>query len=197
MSTLDKIIEEILEQARGQADAIINGANEKAADIASQAQADRDEWKRQLDETAASENLERANRAESGRRQNRRRALLNARGQVIDAVIAYTKAKIIRLPDGEYSDFLFRLFEKNAQPLDGSIRVAPSDFARLRNDFLARCRSVFPENKLELSGDADGIENGFVIEYGNVIQNCSLDGIFEAEGQALRDRVNEVLTSGA
>lgn len=197
MSALNKIIVEILAQANIQADGIISEANKKAVEILEKGQADREEWKRQFDETTEQECREILNRAESADRQNRRRALLHARGQVIDEIIVEAKAKIEGLPDKEYFDLLFRLFEKNAQPLDGVIRFAPADYERIPDGFLERCKQVFPGHALGLSGDMEDIQNGFVIQYGNILQNCSIDGIFESERQMLRDKVYEVLTSDA
>ncbi|HHW45327.1 MAG TPA: hypothetical protein GXX17_00260 [Clostridiales bacterium] len=195
MSGLDKIIAAILEEAKAQADRIICEANQKAAEILEKGQAEREEWKRRFDETTEQECLEMINQAKSLSRQERRRALLGARGQVIDEIIAEAKAKIESLPDKEYFDLLLRLFEKNALPQDGVIRFAPADYKRIPDDFLERCKQVFPGNTLRLTGDMESIRNGFVIEYGDILQNCSIDSIFESERQMLRDKVNEVLTS--
>lgn len=197
MSGLDKIIAEILADAKAQADRILSESAEKAAEILEQGRAEREQWKHRFEEATEQECRELVSQADSAARQERRRALLKARGQVIDEIIAEAKAKIEALPDEEYFDLLFRLFEKNAQPLDGVIRFAPADYARLPEGFLERCRQVRPGYHLELAGDMESIRNGFVIEYGNILQNCSIDSIFESERQLLRDKVNEILTSQA
>ena len=139
MSALEKIINEILEQADAQAVGIINDANQKAAEILQKGQADRDEWKRQFDETAEQERRERLVRTESTNRQNRRRALLDARNQVIDEVIAEAKAK--------------------------------------------------------LTLDADK-ERFKVTQQGNILMNNTIEAIFEADKQMLRDKAYEVLSVG-
>lgn len=195
MNGLDKIIAQIIAEAKAQADSIIGEANQKAAEILEKGQAEHEEWKRRFDETTEQECLEMINQAKSAGRQDRRRALLLARGQVIDEIVAEAKAKIESLPDKEYFDLLFRLFEKNALPQDGVIRFSPADYKRIPDDFLERCRQVFPGNTLRLTGDMEDIHNGFVIEYGKILQNCSIDSIFESERQLLRDKVNEVLIS--
>ena len=197
MGALENIVAEILRQAGEQADAVINEAGEQAAAILERGRADREEWQRQFDETAEQEYREIAKQAESADRQARRQALLKERSRVIDEVIAGAKAKILDMPDKEYFDLLFRLYEKNALPLDGVIRFAPADFARITDGFLERCKQVFPDKTLELYGDMDSISRGFVIEYGNILQNCSIDGVFDSEGQTLRDKVHEALISDA
>lgn len=195
MSGLNKIMAEIMAKANNQSNEIINEANQKAAEITKKGQVEREEWKRQFEETVEQENREIISRAESTNRQSRRRALLSVRGEVIDEIIAEAKANIESLPTKEYFDFLFILFKKHAQPHDGVIHFAPADYAKIPDDFLERCNQVFPDYELGISGDREDIKRGFVIQYGNILQNCSMDAIFKSKRQTLRDKVYEVLTS--
>jgi len=195
MSALMKIIEGIFKQANEKVDEILTEARQKAAEILKKGEADRAERERRIDETTERECREIAYRAQSADRQNRRRALLETRSQAINEVIAGAKEKLLNLPDKEYFDFLLSLFAKNAQPGDGIIRLAPADHAKIPDGFLERCRQVFPDYTLELGEDLDSICRGFVIEYGKIYQDCSIDSIFEAEEQAMRDRAYEVLSA--
>ena len=197
MSTLDRITEEILAQANAQADKILTAANRKAAEILAKGKSEREERERLLREASEQEYRDIARRAESAGRQARRRALLQARNLAVDEAVGEAKANILALPDGTYFDLLFGLFRKNAQPRDGVVRFAPADRARLPGDFVGRCGQVFPECALTLGEDMCGIANGFVVEYGDILQNCSIDGIFESEGQALRDAAWQALTTDA
>ena len=140
MSALDKIIEEILIQAGAEADGILHEAHQKAAAILEQGGADREEWKRKFDEIAEQEYREITNRAESVNRQSRRRALLEARNQVIDEVMTEAKATLVA----------------QAEP-----------------------------------------ERFKIVAQGNILLNNSIEAIFEAEWQPLRDKAYEVLTADA
>ncbi|MCL2434319.1 MAG: V-type ATP synthase subunit E [Clostridia bacterium] len=193
MSALDRIIADIARQAREKADGILEEAGQRAAEIRALGEASCADKQREFDDATERECAQIKSRAESAHRQSRRRALLQAHHEVIDEVIAEAKAVILGLPEGDYFEFLFRLFEKSAQPKDGVIRFAPADATRLPDGFLARCGRVFPDNTLELLENADGIERGFIIEYGPVLQNCSVEGIFEAQGQTLREKAYEIL----
>jgi len=197
MNALEKIIAEIGRQAQAKADGILEEARQKAAEISAKGDAARAWQQHQLEETAEQECRAIMSRAESADRQNRRRAVLQAHHEVIDEVLAEAKAKITGLPDDDYFDFLFRLFEKNAQPKDGIIRFAPKDAQRLPDGFIGRCKKVFPDHTLKLSDDTAGIENGFVIEYGPIIQNCSIEGIFETESQTLREKAYDILSAAS
>ena len=138
MNGLDKIIEEILAQANTKANEILSEANEKTSEILEKGQIAREEWGQQFDEAAELECLELVKQGESANRQNRRRALLETRNQVIDEIIAEAKAKLTDEADKER----FKITEQE-----------------------------------------------------NILLNNSIDAIFEAERQALRDKAYEVLTS--
>ena len=193
MSALNKITEGILEQANEKANGILAEANKLAAEILLSGESDRAEQEALFEETSNHECREIADRASSADRQNRRRELLRVRNQVVGEVISEAKAKIAGMPDKDYFDFMFRLFEKNAQQVDGVIRFASADFNRIPGGFLDRCKQLTAGHALELSMDTDGISHGFVIQYGDIFQNCSLDSVFEAEEQALRDMAYAVL----
>ena len=197
MSALDKIIEGIMEQAELKAGGILAEAGAAAAEILKRGESERAEQGARLGEVSERECREVADRARSADRQVRRHALLEARNRAIDEVISEARARIANMPDGEYFDLLFRLYEKNAQPFDGVMRFDPADFARLPDGFLERCRQVSPGFALEASEGSHGIGRGFVIQYGDIFQNCSFDSIFEAEEQNLRDMVYAVLTQKA
>ena len=197
MSGLDNIVEEIIQQSRAEADGLIADANRKYAEIHEEGRARQEEWRSQFEEAAERERREIHDRAKSADRQNRRRALLEVRNQVLDEVLDGAKAEIGALPDDEYFDFLFRLFKKHAQPRDGVLRLAVEDSVRMPDGFAARCGQVFPECALTLSEDMEGIGRGFVIQYGDMSQDCSLDGIFETQSQVLRDQAYAVLTRDA
>ena len=197
MNALNKIIEEILKQADLQAGEILGESRRRADAILEEGRASRTEWDQRLEESTAQECQEIVMRAESADRQNRRRALLEIHNQVVGGVIAEARTKIINLSDQEYFDFMFRLFRKNAQPLDGVIYFAPADYAKIPDGFLGRCKQIFPEHNLQISRGADNLRHGFIIQYGDTIQNCSIDDIFESEQQALRDKIYKILTADA
>ena len=48
--------------------------------------------------------------------------------------------------------------------------------------------TLFPAKEKGLYG-----ANGFIIKYGNILQNCTIDNIFEGNEQLFQDKVNELL----
>ena len=195
MNTIHTILDSINGQATARADSVLAEARQRAEEILNKGAADRDAWKRQADETAARECQEILERAEASDQRIRQRSLLETSAQVVDEVIAETKAKIAALDYDAYFDFLFRLYQKSALPRDGVIRFPAADFDRIPEGFLERCKQVFPDNALSIASDGAAVGNGFLVDYGNIVQNCLVEDIFDAERQTLRDRAYEALTA--
>ncbi len=193
MSGLDKIAETIKKEAQAKADKIIAQAQAKAGDIAKKAAAEMDEYKKSYQETISREAQAVRERYAADGRQARKQALLKARSMVIEDTIAKAKDSIKNLPDGEYFDFLLNICLKNAQSGQGELYFAQADLDRLPGDFMQRCNAGIADGSLELAGGTPGMENGFIIKYGNIEQNCSIDSIFESKRNLLWDTANSCL----
>ena len=62
-----------------------------------------------------------------------------------------------------------------------------------QNDLLVY-GTVLPENgSLTVSRTPADIENGFVLRYGGIDENCSLRALFEEKRETLQDIVNKIL----
>ena len=48
---------------------------------------------------------------------------------------------------------------------------------------------------LHISGDTRDIDGGFVLTYGGIEENCSIDALFDAAHEVLQDKVQEILFS--
>jgi len=195
MSGLEKIIAGILAQAEEQAKLIKAEADTKAAAISASA---KDESERAVEVVRRESEAECAallTREEGTQRQVRRLALLAAQVEEIDAAIAQAKAKLLQLPTEEYFDLMFRLFEKYAVDSHGEIKFGTADASRLPNGFVARCQAVFPNSpnsKINVGEPIEGSEHGFVVDYGKIVVNCTVDEIFRVKRQAMRDAVSKI-----
>ena len=137
MNPLEKIIDEIISEARSRADNLLSEAGIKADGIIKQSEAERGEIKRRYDEETEREILEIMNSSKSSDRQARRLMLLTTRNRIIDDIIE--EARII-LSGVKYNE-------------------------RFKN-----------------------------VEEGNITHNNSVDAVFDAERQTLRDKAHEALT---
>lgn len=193
MSGLDRIAETIMKEAQAKADEIIAQAEEKASDIAKRAAAEMDEYKKNYQETISREAQAVRERYAANGRQARKQAMLKARSMVIEDTINKAKDRIKNLPEGEYFDFLLNICVKNAQAGQGELYFAQSDLDRLPGNFMDRCNERIADGSLELVSGIGGMDNGFVIKYGNIEQNCSIESIFESKRNLLWDTANSCL----
>ncbi len=195
MSGLEKITSQILEEAKTsaamkleaahkEADAVLAKANEECAAMEAEA-AEKN--------AALKENYE--GRIKSSVEQQRRTALLRAKQDIIAEVIAqaYTTMK------QEDAESYFRTMEKIlktyvlAEP--GEIYFSAQDLARMPQDFEKKIQAAAKEKggSLVLSKEPKAIEDGFILVYGGIEENCTLRALMDAKKDELQDKVNQIL----
>lgn len=194
MTGLEKIVQQIQSEAQQAADAVIAQANAEAAEIANKAQ---EEGKAQIALVEAQSKTDVANAlsaAKSAAALQVRRAVLEAKQEMIGKVIDNAQKSIYQLPDDEYFALILKMVKKFALPERGEILFSASDLKRLPADFSARITEAAPAG-LTVSSETRKIDGGFVLIYGGVEENCSFDALFYAARESLQDKVQELLFS--
>lgn len=195
MSGLEKIVEQIISEAKETAQRTIAQANTEAAQIAEAAKAASEkELARLL--TEASKQAESAQRlADSAAEMNARRSLLAAKQQLIGSVIEEAKAALTALPDDEYFAMLLRLAKKNALPQKGELFLSQKDLDRLPAGFEDRLNQELAPHRaqLQISKQARPLDGGFLLVYDGIEENCSFSALFDAQREALQDQVHRIL----
>ena len=196
MMGIDKVIAGIIASAEEQSSIIKAEAEEKAAAIcasfntkaAEQAQVIKAESDKKCAAFLA--------REQAAGRQERRLAILSAQGKEIESAIEGAREKLINLPVDEYFDVLFRLFEKYRASGEGEISLGKVDATRVPNDFVNRCETAFPDCKLTLVEPTQSSDYGFIVDYGKILVNCTVDEIFRVKKQAMSDEVSKIFAEG-
>lgn len=195
MSGLEKITSQILEEAKTSAAMKLETARKEADDILSKAK----EACAAMEVEAAEKNVilkeNYEGRIKSSAEQQRRTALLRAKQDMIAEVIeeAYVTLK------QEDTESYFRTMEKIlktyvlAEP--GEIYFSAQDLARMPADFEKRISAAAEEKggSLVLSKEPKAIEDGFILVYGGIEENCTLKALLDAKKDELQDKVNEIL----
>ncbi|WP_295217669.1 V-type ATP synthase subunit E family protein [Ruminococcus sp.] len=195
MSGLDKILQEIENQGRQSADAMEKTAMRKADAIRAEGEKNADEKynalmqeHRHACETAYTNACASTDAA-------MRRELLACRVECINAAVEQAMEQAAALPDPEYFAVILKLVEKHLQPGNGILSFGEKDLARLPGDFgetvnrLARAEGA----SIAISEKPADIENGFLLRYGKISENCSFRAIAEAEKNDIRDKAAAVL----
>ena len=195
MSGLEKITSQILEEAKTSAAMKLEAARKEADDILEKAK----EECASMETDAAEKNVvlkeNYAGRIKSSAEQQRRTALLRAKQDIIAQVIedAYVMLK------QEETESYFRTMEKILKTYvlagPGEIYFSARDLARMPQDFEKKIYAAAEEKggSLVLSKEPKAIEDGFIIVYGGIEENCTLRALMDAKKDELQDKVNQIL----
>lgn len=197
MANIDKIIEEILDEARKAAVQKTDAAKAEASDIISNAE---EECRKLEAEIAAKTEQEKKNasdRAKSSAQLKKRQMILNARQEVISDILDKAYDSIFALDDKAYFRLLEKMLKKFSLAKDGEICFSKKDLERMPADFENIIVSAAKENggSLKISKESRAIDGGFILVYGGVEENCSIRAMFHTQREYLADKVQEILFS--
>ena len=185
MNGLDKIIAEIAqdakaaaEQRKGEAQAAASRALDRAREEAKAIEAD-------AAQRAELEYKRIVARAHSTGEITKKSVLLREKQRIIDEILQDAHVRLVGLDDGAYFDFMCRLLDKYATEGKGEILLSPRDKNRVTAEFKAAAEG----KGLTISEQTRDIDGGFVLSYGSIEENCSIDALMESE----RDRLHDVV----
>lgn len=192
MGGLEKITEHLINNAKKEAEEIINSAKEKADEIQRNFESKKNELILENNKKIESETRKIMDMAQSAAKQSKRQAMLETRNNVIKSIINDAKSRIINLPQKEYLDILKTILKNSQTGEKGEILFSKSDTKLIDKDFLSEIEQI-SNGLLEISKETAPIENGFIIRYGKIEQNCSIQSIIEDKYNELTDLVNECI----
>ena len=173
MAGLDKIISQIKEESQKAAERTRAEARSKADEILAQARADAERECVDIERRSKQAVANILERGRTAAELKKRGAVLAEKQRLIGATIGMAKAELKEL-----------LFSKK-------------DLERLPEGFEDRLNAALKDKGavLRISGDTRDIDGGFVLTYGGIEENCSIDALFDAAHEVLQDKVQEILFS--
>ncbi|MGI6108006.1 MAG: V-type ATP synthase subunit E [Lachnospiraceae bacterium] len=195
MAGADNIVNEILLEAHSRADYIKTVAEEKAESILKKAE---DESREALENAARESDKaakEYAARVASSGEMNRKKAMLAGRQEMIDEVIRQAYEKLAGQDSASYFDMILKLLKNTAHAGDGVMCLSEKDLSRLPADFREKAEEAgrAAGGTVRVSDTPENIENGFILKYGGIEENCTLRALFDDREEQLRDIVQSVL----
>ncbi|WP_028516622.1 V-type ATP synthase subunit E [Ruminococcus flavefaciens] len=124
-----------------------------------------------------------------------KRKILACKVELIDEAIEKTIDKLKKLPDKEYFELILKLAERHIQSDKGIICLGKADLARAPKDFESTLNSAASKKggSIQLSKEPADIDDGFILSYGLISENCSFRAIIESEKDEIRDTAARVL----
>jgi len=194
MPGLETIIKTIRDDAAAEAQLVLDHARGQAARILAEAKAVSDaECKRIIEEGRRQAELILA-RAEADAAMEKRRALLEKKLDLLSQTIQAAREAVLCLPEDQYFDLLIRFIARSAEQSAGVMFLSRQDLNRLPSGFETALRRVLPDGaSITISPVARPIDGGFILQYGEIDQNCSLMAIFDENRERILDTAQEAL----
>ena len=189
MTGLEKIVQQIQDDAQQAAQAALARARDEARQIMEQARGETDAQVAAIEAQSAAAVAAAHESAKSAAALARRRAVLEAKQEIISSAIAEAQKAACALPEQEYFALILKMIGKYSLPLDGEILFNPADKKRLPDSFA----DALAKGTLRISDETRGIDGGFVLVYGGIEENCSFAALIDAARETLQDQVQALL----
>ena len=195
MSGIDEILELIAAQQKLTEDSIILDGDRKTHKILDEgrqnAQKAYDEYMQKAEKKAEKDYVNSCAAIDA----EMKRKVLSCKGRMIDKTIEKVLDKLKNMPDKEYFELLEKLVSRYLKQSNGIVSLGVRDMARVPDDFEKRLSALAEKigGTLKLASEPCDIENGFILSYGLISENCSFSAIIEAEKDDIRDTAAKVL----
>ena len=187
MDGLGKIIEKIRSESEHHCAQAIAMAQGKAADIAGQTAEQIEKEAAAAEEKSDEAAKAVVYRALASVEQQKKQAQLKAKITAINAAIDEAKESFEKLPAEQYFAALLLLAKANAQPGMGIMQLSQTDLARVPAGFEEKLKNI------TLSRTPAGIANGFILIYGDIEINCTVDALVNEKRDELTEKVNSMV----
>ncbi|MCI8852002.1 MAG: hypothetical protein HFI31_13235 [Lachnospiraceae bacterium] len=197
MTGLEKMISQIVDEATESAREMTAQAEAEAAKIAQAAEADVQKQKEELSKKSQADTEAYMERIKSSADLQRRTAILRAKQDVIAQVLEKAYASLQSMDEDAYFDMLRKMLRKFVQQEEGEIYFSAADLERMPKSFQADINTIAKEKggALKLAKESRQIENGFILVYGGVEENCTFRALFNTQRDRLQDIIHEKLFS--
>lgn len=195
MTGLEKMKNQILEEAKTSADEKIKDANAKAEGILAQAREEAEKTAERISKKSEADIANYKDRVKSSCDLKKRTAVLEAKQEMISEVLDSAFEMLKSMDEADYFAMLKKMLEKYVLPQEGEIYFSSADLEKMPESFKKEIEAIANAKggKLTLSKEGKKIEGGFVLAYGGIEENCTFKAIFDAERDRLSDKVHEEL----
>lgn len=195
MAGLDKIINQILEEANNSAESKLQAAREEAEAVLAKAREEAAKETEKIAARAAVDVKSLEDRMKSSADLSRRTAILQTKQEMIAGVLAKAYEAFCNKTDAEYFETIKGMLKKFALAEEGEIIFSKKDLERMPAGFEGEIQSIAEEKggKLTLSKESRQMEGGFVLVYGGIEENCTFKALFDSQKDELQDKVQKVL----
>lgn len=191
MAGVQSIVDQIINDAKKQADSISEAANRQTEENDLNALKRTDEMILEIQKKAEADCQEEERRFRAIMDLESRKELLSKKRMCIDEAFEKAKQKILHLEDSRYSSFLFGLL-KNCGLDGGAIWYSKRDERFFDAAFIKKAKEEI-NGGIETGGVRESLESGFILVCGDIQINCSLDSVIKQTREELESHVARIL----
>ena len=191
MAGVQAIVDQIINDAKEQADLILETANKQIAENEQKICRQIEDQSREIGQKAESDCLEEERRFRAIMDLESRKELLSKKRSCIDEAFRKAKQKILHLDDSGYSGFLFDLLKKCGAE-GGLIWFSKRDERFFDDAFIKKAKEEI-NGEIEPGGVQESLESGFILVCGDTLINCSLDSVIKQARDELESDVSRIL----
>ena len=131
-------------------------------------------------------------RAHSSAQLKQQKMILSKKQELIEQVMGKAKETILSQSDSDYFEMIKKMVSRFKLPEPGVISFAKKDLDRLPSGLQESIKEAVGTD-VEVSDKPADIDGGFVLSYGGIEENCSIDAIFRSEREGLQDCISDIL----
>lgn len=195
MNGIDNIVSKIAADTEAARTEILRKAEKQAESISSEILKSAEETARVKLEEAEKKSISISELSSSRCEHLRSQLLLGAKVELINETISAALEAVRNYPDEKYFGFLLEILGKNILPGNCVICFGSRDFGRITDDFRKKVNETASANGASVTFDDSpaGITDGFILKYGDIEINCTLDAFAECKKDELFELVNNIL----
>ena len=189
MAGLEDILNIIDSQQKETESRIMSSAESKVREINKDAAAKADKAYSDYMKKAEAENLRSFESSCVSVDAEMKRRILKCKVALIDEVIEKTLQKLRSQSDAEYFAMLEKLITRSIRKDDGTVSLSSKDLGRLPAGFEDKLKAKAAEigGSIKIDTKPADIEDGFILTYGLISENCSFSAILETERESIKD----------
>lgn len=125
----------------------------------------------------------------------RRTRILETKQSMIAEVLEEAYARLTALEPEAYFTLLLKMAEVYALPQDGMAYFSKKDMARMPEGYEEKLSAAAKKcgGSLQIAAEGTEIENGFVLVYGGMEENCTLRALLEEKKEGLSDEIHRIM----
>ncbi len=195
MTELEKIKKRIIGEAQSVADQAMREAVDEAGKILDEAKLNADKLQKEIEKNSEVDIANYRDRVKSSIDLNRRNKILEAKQEIIKNTMTKALELVDELSDEEYFALIKKLLTKRVRSESGEMRFSDRDLKRLPANFKSEVSEIAEkaDGKLVVSEKSIDVNNGFILFYGGIEENCTIEALFIERHDELSDISQKIL----